>query len=284
VKPPPFVVQRPATLTEALDVLAELGDTAKPIAGGQSLYPLLALRFARPETLVDLTALADPELRAVSGDQGQVSVGALVPHVMLRRDPLFQPARWSALREASRHIGHYPIQVRGTIGGSLAHADPSAELCALALLFDAEFHVASAAGTRVVGAGDWLDGPFQTALAADELLTRIVFRSPMEASSAFAEVAPRPGDFALASAALLTAPGAAGGRETRVVVGGAAGGPRRCLEAERLLASFDGADRDATAAAVGDAAADAVAAAGDDSLQRQLVNGLVRRQARIVLA
>lgn len=272
MKPGHFEVQRPGTLVEAVRLLAELGDMAKPIAGGQSLYPLLALRFARPDTLVDLTSVGDAPLREVSGDSAAVRVGALVPHVMLRRHPLFQASQWTALRDASRHIGHYPIQVRGTIGGSLAHADPSAELCGLALLFDAELHVMSAAGARTVAAADWFQGPFQTALGPDEVLTEIVFRAAPDARSAFGEVAPRPGDFALASAGVLTAAGSA-----RVVVGGAASGPIRCEGAEGLLAS--GAP---DAEAVGGAAAEAFA--DDDPEKRQLVRGLVTKLSRSVMA
>lgn len=270
MKPAAFAVERPESLSDALRVLAEHGDAAKPIAGGQSLYPLLALRFARPDVLVDLTSLREPELREVDGDALHARVGALVPHVALREHRVFATPEWSALRTASRHIGHYPIQVRGTIGGSLAHADPSAELCALALLFDAELGVTGAAGSRRVTAAEWLRGPFTTALGPDELLTEVVFSAPAGARSLFAEVAPRPGDFALACAGLLVAPGG----EARVVVGTAAAGPRRCSDAERLLA----ASADATA--IGDAAA----AMDDDPVRRHLLRGLVAKLARVALA
>ena len=190
MKPAPFEYRRPAALEEALELL---GEDARPLAGGQSLIPLLAMRLARPALLVDLERL--PELRGVEVDGDGVRIGAMTRQAELERAPGLPEVVAAALP----HIGHLPIRSRGTVGGSLAHMDPAAEWPALALLLDAELEVASARGRRVVAAADFALGPLTTALAPDELLVAVRLRGA-GGPFGFREVERRPGDFALVGA------------------------------------------------------------------------------------
>lgn len=272
MRPAPFKVLRPRDLDEGLAALARHGGDAKVIAGGQSLVPLMRTRIARPGVLVDATALADPRLRGVSCSESGVRVGALTTQLELTRHAALQAAPWRALPVAARHIGHYPVQARGTVGGSLAHADPAAELPVVTAAYDAVVEVRSADGSRELAIDDFLVGPFQTALRADELVVGVRLPAPPAgARSAFGEVAPRAGDLGVVAAAVVLAPGFA-----RIALGGVAGRARRCREAERALADA-GADAPADGAeAAADAAAAAVADGADAELKRHLVRGLVR--------
>ena len=194
MKPAPFAYHRPETLAEALELMAEHGDDCKALAGGQSLLPLLAMRLAQPAVIVDLGRV--PELRRREGGL----VGAMVTNTQLERDPAgLAPLIGAALP----HLGHFQIRNRGTLGGSLAHLDPAAEWPALALLLEARLTLQSRErGRRSLAAAEFMKGPLTTALAADELLTEVSFPAwPAEARWGFAEVARRPGDFALAGAA-----------------------------------------------------------------------------------
>ena len=206
MKPAPFAYHRPENLAEALDLLAEHGDECKPLAGGQSLLPLLAMRLAQPSVLVDLARVA--ELR----NRERTVVAAMVTNAQLERDPAGLPPVVTA---ALPHIGHFQIRNRGTVGGSLAHLDPAAEWPALALLLDARLTLESRdRGRRTLAMSEFMRGPLQTALEPDELLTVVTFPEwPDGARWGFAEVARRPGDFALAGAACTVI----GGRR-RVVV------------------------------------------------------------------
>jgi aerobic carbon-monoxide dehydrogenase medium subunit len=194
VKAAPFAYHRPRSLDEVLDLMAEHGDDAKPLAGGQSLVPLLAMRLAQPAVLVDLGEV--PELRERKG----TTVGAMVSNATLERDPGGLPPVAAA---ALPHIGHFQIRNRGTIGGSLAHLDPAAEWPALALLLEARLTLRSRdRGERTLGVEEFMLGPLTTALAPDELLLSVTFPAwPDDGRWGFAEVARRPGDFALAGAA-----------------------------------------------------------------------------------
>jgi carbon-monoxide dehydrogenase medium subunit len=217
------------------------------MAGGQSLVPLLAMRLAAPSTLVDLNRLAGLagfERRAA----GRLRVGAMTRHRDLER------AGTGLLAAAASHIGHGAIRARGTIGGSLAHADPNAELPAVALVTDASVAVAGPRGGRTIGAADLFEGMLQTSLADDEILTAVELAEPRRWG--FAELARRHGDFALVLAAVTEL--ASG---WRVVVGGTGPVPERCAEAEVLL---DRSGEGAAGAAAGqlvDEVAEAVAAA-----------------------
>ncbi len=197
MKPPAFAYYRPETVQEALQLLQKVND-AKILAGGQSLIPMLNMRLARPAAVIDINRLR--ELTEIQEYPDHLLVGALVRHYQLMESPLvrrFAPV----VAEAERHIGHAAIRTRGTIGGSLSHADPAAELPLLATLGDWELDVASATGARVVPAREFFLGYLMTALGADELVTHI--RIPKATGvSRFSEFSLRAGDFALVSAAV----------------------------------------------------------------------------------
>jgi carbon-monoxide dehydrogenase medium subunit len=199
MKPAPFEYARPGTLAEALSLLAE--DDVKPIAGGQSLVPLLALRMTSPRLLVDISRLA--ELRSIDiGPQG-VRLGALTRWCDVLSHPQLA-AHHPLLVEAIGHVAHYQIRNRGTVGGSCCHADPSAEMPAVAVTCEAQFEIASRRGNRVVPAEEFFQGILTTALEPDELVTAIRLPPwPAGRRYAFEEFARRTGDFAIAGCALF---------------------------------------------------------------------------------
>ncbi|MCX7624440.1 MAG: xanthine dehydrogenase family protein subunit M, partial [Thermomicrobium sp.] len=234
MKPPSLSYERPDDLAGAIRALSQHGPEARPLAGGQSLIPMLALRIARPSVLVDLGRIA--ELQEVTVQDGALVVGAMVRQRRLERDPLVA-RHLPLLSAATRLVGHPSIRNRGTLGGSVAHADPSAEYPAVALALDAEMVVRGSGGERVVPARDFFLGPFTTALAADELLTAIRFPLPPATSGwAIEEFARRHGDFALAGAVTLLELGA-DGRCTRAAIAlfGVATRPVRATAAEQAL-------------------------------------------------
>ncbi|REE99623.1 FAD binding domain-containing protein [Thermomonospora umbrina] len=200
MKPPPFDYEAPETVAEALDVLAEGG---KVLAGGQSLIPLLNMRLAAPERLVDINRVAGLDTLEVTADG--VRVGALARHSRVERSAeavSVQPL----LRQALRHVAHPVIRNRGTVVGSLAHADPAAELPAVLALLGGTVEVASTVGRRVVGAADFFVGPLEPALVPGELAVAAFFPAlPPQTGTAFAEVARRHGDYALVGVAALVA-------------------------------------------------------------------------------
>ncbi len=199
MKPPPFEYARPETIEEALETLHEIGDESKVLAGGQSLIPLLAFRMARPRHLTDITRLRDLEHVELGGD-GVLSMGALATHRSLETHAELK-LRCPAINEAVSQIGHVAIRNRGTVGGSMAHADPAAEWPALALLFDAQFHLRSRTEKRTVSASEMFISYMATALAPDELLVEVEMQlPPPSAGTAFVEVSRRHGDFAMAGA------------------------------------------------------------------------------------
>jgi len=233
MKPPPFEYRRPQSVEEALSVLAEAGDDAKVLAGGQSLIPLLAFRMTRPEVLVDISRLS--ELDHVTLENGILSVGATTTHRRIELTVALA-SRCPAILEAVRHIGHVAIRNRGTVGGSMAHADPAAEWPVLALALDTEFQVRSAKESRLVHAADMFVSYMQTGLRPDEILTGIRFQLPAaKAGSAFVEVARRHGDFAMGGAAAVLALDQGKVVHARVAVMSAALTPVRSEESERLL-------------------------------------------------
>ncbi len=196
MKPAPFEYHRPASLDEALALFAELGDEAKALAGGQSLVPAMNFRLARPGVLVDLNWIASLASIEEAPDGG-LRIGAMTRQRAVERSPAVA-ARAPLLAEAMPWIAHPQIRNRGTIGGSVAHADPSAELPAVLLALDARFVARGRAGSRTIPASEFFTGILSTALAAEELLTRIEIRArPRRSGSAFVEVARRHGDYAL---------------------------------------------------------------------------------------
>lgn len=196
MKAAPFAYVRPGTLEDTVAELAR--DGAKVLAGGQSLVPVLAMRLGRPTQLVDINAV--PELNQLTRDDGAVRIGATVRQRRVQRDEL--SAAVPLLRLALPWIGHREIRSRGTVCGSIAHADPSAELPAVASCLDATMVLTSAGGRREVPARDFFTGALSTALQPDELLTEIRFpvTQPGEGFG-FGEFARRHGDFALAGVA-----------------------------------------------------------------------------------
>jgi carbon-monoxide dehydrogenase medium subunit len=195
MKPAPFAYVAPRSLAEALALMARHGDEGKALAGGQSLLPVLNFRLAQPAVLVDLNGVGELVLLA-AGEDGGLRMGALTRHRQLEREALVA-ARTPLLAEAVHHIAHPQIRNRGTVGGSLAHADPKAELPALAVALAARFKLQRQSGERWVDAADFYTGLFSTDLAADELLTEIAWPAlPAGSGWAFEEAARRHGDYA----------------------------------------------------------------------------------------
>ena len=208
MKPAPFDHLPVETVEDAVAALVEHGDRAKVLAGGQSLVPLLNLRLARPAVLVDVNRVAG--LDGIEAN-GMLSVGALVRQAdALASAAVAEHAR--LLHEALRHVGHPATRNRGTIGGSIAHADPAAELPAVLLALDGEVDVSGPGGERAIPAADLFLGPFTTSVATNELLTRVRVPRSSDRRFGFAEIARRHGDFALAGAAV-----ADGSREDRAL-------------------------------------------------------------------
>lgn len=232
MKPHPFEYADPDTLEAALGLLAEVGDEAVVIAGGQSLVPLLNLRLARPELVIDPRRI--PELSQFEVGVGGLRAGAMARVSDVEGDPRVGDV--PGLVEALGQIGHPQIRARGTIGGSVAHADPAAELPALLVALDGEVVLESAArGRRVVEASDFFLGPLMTVREADELITSVWF--PAHAGSLrVLEVAKRPGDFAMVGAVVGYAMANGVLSDPCVTLFGVAGRPVRVRSAEELLA------------------------------------------------
>jgi len=255
MKPAPFIYHRARSVDEAVSLLSELGDDAKLIAGGQSLVAMMNFRLARPAALVDISRLTD--LRYVRAENGGLRIGALALHRDLER--ISEPsvlAGFDVLPSAARYIGHYAIRAAGTFGGSIAHADPAAEWCMAALLFDGEVVARSLRGERVIPISDFFIGFLETSLDPDEMITevRLPVRRP---GAAVAEFARRHGDFAVVAA--MAALDQHNGRcvDARLVFGGVGGTVMRTTPAEAILI---GSDLGPGAIA---AAADASASAAD---------------------
>jgi carbon-monoxide dehydrogenase medium subunit len=233
MKPAPFEYQAPATLREAIDLLAADPEAAV-IAGGQSLMPVLAFRLATPSLLVDLRRV--PGLGNIAvGDSG-VRLGARVRWRDIEDDQRLETAH-PLLREAIAHVAHYQIRNRGTVGGSLAHADPAAELPGIAVTCDAEITLAGAAGARTIRAGEFFTGPLSTVRRPEEIITELHLPFwPEKRRWAFQEFAQRQGDFALAGIALFYGEDQ-DGRACNAHVGviGACNRPHRLTEVEIVL-------------------------------------------------
>jgi carbon-monoxide dehydrogenase medium subunit len=198
MKAAPFAYHVPGSVEEAVSLLGTYGSDAKVLAGGQSLVPMMALRLARPEQLIDINRV--PALDGVQLADGVLIVGATTRHVSLMKDPRIA-APVPLLAKAAPHIGHFQIRNRGTLGGSAAHADPSAELPAVTLALDAEFDVTGPDGSRRITAAGFFVSTFVTTLEPEEMIVAVRFPvwSP-GAGFAIAEAARRNGDFALAGA------------------------------------------------------------------------------------
>jgi CO/xanthine dehydrogenase FAD-binding subunit len=229
MKPAAFEYAAPSTVSEALALLDE---DSRPLAGGQSLVPMLNFRLARPARLVDLERVAGLDRLEADGDV--LRIGAMTRHAAIERSPLVAE-RWPLLWQAVRLVGHPQIRSRGTVGGSVAHADPKAELPVALAALDARYHVRSVRGARTIAAADLAIGPLMTTLAPDELLVEIeVPAPPAGARSAFVEHARTHGDFAVAGVAAVIAPGHAA-----IALLGAAPRPVRAGEIEAAVLRGD---------------------------------------------
>jgi CO/xanthine dehydrogenase FAD-binding subunit len=277
MKPPLFEYDDPATVDEALALLTEHGDEAKVLAGGQSLVPLLNFRLARPERLIDINKL-DP-LAYVRADDGVLRIGTLTRHATLECSPDVV-ARVPLLSEAVSLVGHVQIRNRGTVGGSVAHADSAAELPVAFAALEARYHVRSRDRERVIASDEMFVTHMTTTLEVEELLTEIeVPVPPPHTGAAFVEFARRHGDFALGGAAVLLTLDDGVCTRARIGLLAAAPTPIRARAAEEWLL---GAAIDARAA--GEAARRAVADIhptgdihGGTDYRRALVETLVQR-------
>ena len=253
MKLPPFEYACPTTISEAVALLASHHGEAKPLAGGQSLVPMLAFRVAAPSLLVDLRKLS--QLRQIRIADDGVTLGAMVRWRDILEDARLRQAQ-PLLVAAVEHVAHYQIRNRGTVGGSLAHADPAAELPGIAVTCEAKIAVVGKAGERVIAAAEFFRGPLMTALQPDEIITAMRLpRWPGARRFGFEEFTRRHGDFALAGAALFyDQDGEGRARNVHVGAIGIADRPLRLGAVEEVL---DGKKIDAAAVAEAEMAASA---------------------------
>jgi carbon-monoxide dehydrogenase medium subunit len=284
VKPAPFDYAAPESLDETLALLAEYGPDAKLLAGGQSLMPLLSMRLARPAIIVDLNRVA--ALDYVREADGEVRVGALTRQRAAERS-LVVARHLPLMIEALRWVGHPQIRNRGTIGGSLAHADPSAELPAVAAALGATFVVVGHNGERRLSSEDFFRGYLTTAIEPTEVLTEVRFpKMAPDASGVFVEVARRHGDFALVGAAAVVRPAGAGRlRDVRLVFTGVGPTPIRIAEAEAAIEG--GVADEAVLAGIARLVADRLEPESDiqaSAAYRKHVAGVLARRALVAAA
>jgi carbon-monoxide dehydrogenase medium subunit len=275
VKPPPFAYAAPATLEEAVGLLAEHAE-AEPrvLAGGQSLIPLMNFRLAKPGYLVDLRNVAG--LSGIRREGDVLVIGAMTRMSEAERSPAVAVAA-PLLAEAIGLVAHAPVRNSGTVGGSLAHADPAAELPAVVLALDAELTAVGPGGTRAIPAAEFFQGPYSTALAPDEILTEI--RLPVwPGGHAFVEFSRIHANFAVVAVAALAELDGDRIRRAALALAGVAPTPVRAASAERALAGAPG-DAGTIRAAAGAAAAD-LSPAGDLHASAETRLGLARTYLR----
>jgi CO/xanthine dehydrogenase FAD-binding subunit len=280
MKLPPVDYEAPRTVSEAVELLAEHQDEASVLAGGQSLIPLLALRLAHPAVLIDINGIA--ELSGVSKTDGWVAIGAITREYLAEESDTITDGV-PLLAAALPLIGHEAIRSRGTVGGSLAHADPAAELPAVARALDAEFVVRGPSGERVIPAAEWFQGFLTTSRSPDELLTEVRFPTVGRCTGiSFQEVARRHGDFAIVGLAASVTLSEGAISDARLAFAGLSDVPVRAGDAEDLLVGerpsarlFDEAARRATDDC--DPPADVH---GSSDYRRKVAAALVRRGLR----
>ncbi len=284
MKLPPFDYACPTTLPEAIELLAS-HDDAKAIAGGQSLVPMLAFRLAQPSLLVDLRKLAD--LRGIRISDAGVTLGAMVRWRDIEDDERLEAAH-PLLKAAISHVAHYQIRNRGTVGGSIAHADPAAEMPGIAMTCDAEIAVVGKSGAHVIQAADFFQGALTTALTTDEIIVEIRLPAwPAGRRWGFQEFARRRGDFAMAAAAVFYDQDERGkARNAHVGVIGVGDRPLRLTAVEDVL---NGESIDEATIAKADAATSAAVEPQDDihasaAYRRSLVGTMVERALKSAAA
>jgi carbon-monoxide dehydrogenase medium subunit len=285
MKLPSFEYACPTTISEAIALLAAHDGEAKPLAGGQSLVPMLAFRVASPSLLIDLRKLS--ELREIRIADDGVTLGAMVRWRDILDDSRLRGAH-PLLSAAVEHVAHYQIRNRGTVGGSVAHADPAAELPGIVVTCEATIVAIGKTGTRLIAAADFFVGPLMTALKSDEIITEIRFPAwPAQRRFGFSEFARRRGDFALAAAALFYDEDNAGrARDAHVGVIGVGDRPLRLTAVE---ASINGSRVDETIIARAEAAASAAVEPSDDihasgAYRKALAGVMVERALKSAMA
>jgi carbon-monoxide dehydrogenase medium subunit len=284
MKLPSFEYACPTTISEAVALLASHDGEAKPLAGGQSLVPMLAFRVASPSLLVDLRKLA--ELREIKIADGGVTLGAMVRWRDILDDARLRKAH-PLLVAAVEHVAHYQIRNRGTVGGSIAHADPAAEMPGIVVTCEAKIAVIGKAGARVIDAANFFQGPLMTALKPDEIITEIRLPAwPAKRRFGFQEFARRRGDFALAAAMLFYDED--GGKAGNAHVGaiGVADRPLRLPAVEQVL---NGNKIDETTITKAEAAASASVEPADDihaggAYRKALIGVMVERALKSAAA
>src|SRR5215510_4521566 len=233
MKPPVFEYHAPASVDEAIALLTRYGGEGKVLAGGQSLMPLLNFRLSRPAAIVDLNGIA--RLAYIREDNGMIRFGAMTRQRTIEFSPLVR-RRLPLLTEATALVGHLPIRSRGTIGGSIAHADPSAEYPAVLTALDGTVVAQSPRGRRTLTAGELFETYLTTRLAADELLVEVRLPAmPAGGGYAFEEFARRHGDFAIVGIAAMIVRDGARCTLARLATAGAGPVPMRLREAESML-------------------------------------------------
>jgi carbon-monoxide dehydrogenase medium subunit len=280
VKPAPFVYHAPKTVDETVAKLAEFSPLdGRVLAGGQSLVPMMAFRMARPAHLIDINAVAGLDRIAVEGNM--LSIAACVRHAAFHR-PVVSGPTGALLTNVVANIAHYPIRLRGTFCGSLAHADPASEWCLAAVTLGAEIVALSTRGRRVIAADDYFEGMMMTVLAEDELLSEARLPLlPLDTRFGFYEFSRRAGDYAIAMALATFRLHDGVIVEPRVGVGGAEGRPRRIAQAEAILAEQKPGAEIFRAAA--EAAADAIDPLEDVHADAEFRLDLVRAVTRRAL-
>jgi len=280
MKLPPFDYACPTSVSEAVALLASHDGEAKPLAGGQSLVPMLAFRVASPTLLVDLRKVA--ELRQIKITNEGVALGAMVRWREILDDARLRTAH-PLLLAAVEHVAHYQIRNRGTVGGSMAHADPAAEMPGIAVACEAKITAVGKAGARVIDAADFFQGPLMTALQADEIITEIRLPLwPAKRRFCFQEFARRRGDFAMAAAALFYDDDGGTARNAHVGAIGVADRPLRLKAAEDAI---NGKSIDEGVIAKAEAAASASVDPADDihasgAYRKALIGVMVERALR----
>ena len=277
MKPPRFDYHAPESLAEALDLLADSGPDARILAGGQSLVPVLNFRLARPQVLIDINRI--PELAGIEDRGDRLVIGAMTRQREIETSDSVARAL-PLLHEATRYVAHLPIRTRGTVGGSIANADPAAEDPAVAAALEATMVCRSRRGERRIAAAGFFVDVLTTALEPDEMLVAVEFPGiPDGAGAAFAEISRRDGDFALAGVAAQITVSNGRVSDARIAACGVGPAPMRFRNAEEIL--LDSAGEPETM----DAAADAVAASCDPhddvhasaAYRRQLAAAMTRR-------
>ena len=277
MKPPRFAYHAPRTLPELLETFNETADEAVVLAGGQSLLPMLNLRLAAPSHVIDLGRV--PGLDSIASTNGSVEVGAMVTHYRMETDAVVA-ASVPLARRAAGYVGYRAIRNRGTVGGSVAHADPAAEWPIVLLALDGEVGLASVRGWRSIAAEDFFESVYTTAKRPDEIVTSLRLSTRCAHRWGFSEFQRRTGDFATVAVAVACVVEAGEICEARVAIAGVADRPVRCREAEAVLVGGS-----ATAAAdAAEAASDSVDPISDihgsSAFRKRLVHAETLRAVR----